>query len=116
MENAEAIQVIQEQVDAYNARDIERFLVCYATDAVILNGDGSTLYQGHEAIRAGYTGLFTQNPAMHVEIPTRIAVGSWVFDEEIVTGLSMEGRPAELHAVAAYLVANGAIQRVQLFS
>ncbi len=116
MENAEAIQVIQEQVDAYNARDIERFLACYAADAVILNGDGGTLYQGHEAIRTGYTGLFAQNPAMHVEIPTRIAVGSWVFDEEIVTGLSMEGGPTEVHAVAAYLVANGMIQRVQLFS
>jgi len=30
VENAEAIQVIQEQVDAYTARDFERFLVCYA--------------------------------------------------------------------------------------
>lgn len=115
-DSAVIVAVVQEQVDAYNAHDIDRFLACYAPDVTITDGTGIVLYQGHEAIRAGYGPLFAQNPEMRVEIRARIVVGAWVVDEEHVTGLSAPGMPPEVHAIAVYRVAEGKIAAVQLLS
>jgi hypothetical protein len=106
--------IVQEQVDAYNAHDLERFIACYAPTALILDGQGARIYEGHDEMRAGYGPMMEQNPSMCAEIATRIQVGEWVIDEEIVSGITDEGYPPELHAVTVYQVTGGKIQRVQI--
>ena len=43
---------VQAQLDAYNARDLERFLACYASEIVIEDGAGQRLAEGLEIGRA----------------------------------------------------------------
>ncbi|HEX9035786.1 MAG TPA: nuclear transport factor 2 family protein [Ktedonobacterales bacterium] len=106
--------VVQEQVDAYNAHDLERFLACYALNAVILDASDTAIYNGHDEIRDGYGPMLEENPALHAEIPNRIHVGEWVVDEELVTGITAGGFPPDMRAITVYHVADGKIQRVQI--
>ncbi len=87
------VQVVQAQVDAFNARDLERFVSSYSPDALIEDGLGTIMARGHGAIRALYGQLFSQSPDLHVEVPQRIHVGSYVIDEEAVTGFVFAGFP-----------------------
>lgn len=105
----DAVQVVQEQVDAANARDLDRFVDCYSPDAVVKDGAGNVMVEGHDGIRGLYGKLFTQSPDLHVDIPRRIHVGSWVVDEERTTGFNFEGFPPEIHAAVVYHVEDGKI-------
>lgn len=51
------VAVVAAQVDAYNARDVDRFLECYSPDAVIEDGSGKVLMRGREAMRPVYRQL-----------------------------------------------------------
>ena len=65
---------------------------------------------GHDAMRERYGQLFAGSPDLHAEIVTRIRVGSYVIDEEQVTG----GPGGDVHAAAIYrLDAAGLIDRVR---
>lgn len=104
---------VQEQVDAFNARDLERFLAPYATDAILHNQDGAVMMEGHDALRAFFAAVFTQSPDLHCEILTRIRVGAYVIDDERLTGVVAEGFPREMHHTAIYQVVDGKIVHVQ---
>jgi hypothetical protein len=102
---------VERQVDAYNTRDLDGFVGCYAEDVVIEDADGRPVLRGHDAMRERYGRLFADSPNLHAEIATRIRVGSFVVDEERVSGRS-EG---DLHAIAIYrLDSDGLIDRVRL--
>jgi hypothetical protein len=106
---------VQEQLDAYNARDLERFLACYAPEVVIEDGAGARLLEGIEAMRAAYRALFANNPGLRAEVPTRIRAGEFVIDEERVSGLNLPpGAPAEFHTAVVYRVRDGRIIHVRL--
>lgn len=107
---------VQAQLDAYNARNLEQFLACYAEDAVIENADGQRLLQGREAMRDAYGGLFANHPGLHADVPTRIRVGEFVIDEELVTGMSVPGLPPVLRSAVVYRVRDGLIVHVRLLS
>jgi len=96
--------VVAAQVEAYNARDLDRFLECYSADAVIEDGSGQVLMRGREAMRGVYAQLFAQSPELHCEIRQRISVGPYVVDEEAITGLHLAGFPTEMHAACVYRV------------
>jgi hypothetical protein len=106
------VQVVQGQVDAFNARDAERFVSFYSPDAVLQDGAGNVIAQGNEAIQAVYAQLFAQSPDLHVDILKRIHVGSWVIDEEQATGFILEGFPPEVHAPIVYRIEDGKIIKV----
>ena len=92
----------QRQLDAYNARDLERFLACYAPDVEIFDQPtGRRTLHGRDAMRERYAGFFANNPDLHCRLLNRIAEGSFAIDHEHVTGLAGE---RELHAVAIYEV------------
>ena len=107
---------VQQQIDAYNDRDLDSFVAAYAEDAVLEDGEGNVLAQAHDGIRDLYGELFSQSPQLHGEILNRIAVGEYVIDEERVTGIEMEGSPSEVHAAVVYRVLEGKIARVRLLS
>ncbi|MGC2169165.1 MAG: nuclear transport factor 2 family protein [Acidimicrobiales bacterium] len=110
-----ARDVVDQQVAAYNRRDVDAFVACYASDAKVVQPDGSLLAAGREEIRAIYGELFEQSPDLRAEIKNRIEVGPIVMDEEFVTGLVLPGMPTEIHAAVAYRVADGLIQDAHLY-
>jgi hypothetical protein len=101
---------VDRQVRAYNERDVDEFVDCYADGIVVEDGDGGVLVSGRDEMRERYGRLFERSPRLHAEILTRIRVGSYVVDEERVTG-----RPdGDMHAVAVYrLDGDGLIDRVR---
>ncbi|MFQ6116257.1 MAG: amidohydrolase family protein, partial [bacterium] len=101
--------IVQQQVNAYNARDIKAFLATYSPDINIFNHPDSLLYSGLEEMEEVYKSLFEKVPNLHVKIVNRIALGKFVIDREKVTGFP-NGRV--IHAVAIYKVQDDSIQRV----
>ncbi len=105
---------VQEQLAAFNDRDVDRFVAAYAADVVIEDGAGQPLLQGHEGVRGFYGPLFAQSPALHAEVVTRIAVGAYVIDEERTTGFHATGFPSEVHSAVIYRVSEGKIAWVRI--
>ena len=102
--------VVQRQVDAYNARDIDAFLSFYAPDAQLMRlASGEILSAGHDAMRETYAAMFEASPELTCTIMSRAVSGNTVIDHEFVTGMR-SGPP--VRAAAVYEVENGLIQRV----
>jgi putative hydrolase of HD superfamily len=104
-------QVVQAQVDAYNAHDIDALVACYAKDASLsfLDGEHPSTH-GRDAIRTVFGFLARQPKAFHVEIVQRTATGPVVVDLERLHGL-----PPGKHlpdAFAIYEVRDGLIAKV----
>jgi hypothetical protein len=102
---------VERLVRAYNERDLDEFVACHAEGVVVEDGDGAVLMRGREEMRERYGRLFASSPNLHVEIVTRIRVGSYVVDEERIIG-----RPdGDAHAVAVYrLDGDGLIDRLRI--
>ena len=109
--SAEAI--VQRQVDAYNAKDLDAFLSFYAEDVVMFykdsSGNNRVDLKGKAKTREIYGSLFAKNPALHCEIRERRVGEHIVIDTEHITGLSGGGT---LDAVVKYKVEEGLIQYV----
>jgi len=110
-----ARDVVDQQVAAYNRRDLDGFVACYATEARVVQPDGSLLASGHDEIRARYGELFEHSPDLRADISNRIEVGAVVIDEERLTGFVLPGMPSEIHAAVVYRVADGLIQDAHLY-
>ncbi len=108
------MDIIDEQIEAYNARDLDRFIHCYAEEITIEDGAGDVLVQGYEAVRTLYGTLFANSPNLHVRIANRIRVGDYIVDEEEITGFTMQGFSPDMHAAVVYRVADGKIAHVRL--
>lgn len=105
---------VQGQLDAFNNRDLERFLSCYAPDAVIEDADGNVTMRGHEDMRPVYAALFESSPKLHAEVVQRIRSGAFVIDEEHATGITAEGFPPEMRLAVIYRVKDDLIQQVRM--
>lgn len=104
------------QLEAYNTRDIDRFILSYDPEVVIEDGEGNTLMRGHGEMRTSYGSLFDASPDLHCRLVNRIRVGNYVIDEEEVTGVNLEGAPKSLHAAAIYRVENDKIAHVVILT
>lgn len=103
------VQVVQQFIDAFNARDVDQVVGCFGADAVMQAEPGTVFAQGEEAIRAHFGRFLPQSPDVHSEILARIHVGSWVVQEEHVTGLVLEEPVPEFSIPSAYRVEDGKI-------
>ena len=54
------LQVVQAQLDAFNAKDLDALMRAYAPDAEQFTLHGERLAQGHEQMRARYAIRFTE--------------------------------------------------------
>ncbi|MEM8897020.1 MAG: nuclear transport factor 2 family protein [Bacteroidota bacterium] len=102
-------QLAQEQLDAYNARDIDAFLAPYADSVEIYNFPDQFVYAGKENMRSRYGNMFEKTPDLHCELVNRIVMGNTVIDQEKVTGIP--GREL-LEAIAIYKIKDGKIAQV----
>jgi len=82
-------EVVQAQVTAYNAHDVEAFVACYADDARLMGLSGKRPpVEGKAAIRQAYASLMAKEPkAFRVEILKRTVSGSIAVDLERTHGL-----------------------------
>ena len=102
--------VIDRVLAALNARDLEAFVACYDLEATIEDGNDRVFAQGHSEIRNRYGPLFENYPALQVEPLGRWTVGSFVVQEERVTGRTTESE----HHIAVYQLDNELIVRERL--
>ena len=104
-----AEKLVEEQLQAYNERDIESFLAPYHAEVEIYNFPDELRMKGLDEMRDVYTGLFTRTPDLHCELVNRIVMGNTVIDQEHVTGLN---GGAEVDAIAVYKIEDGKIRQV----
>ncbi|HZZ94882.1 MAG TPA: nuclear transport factor 2 family protein [Usitatibacter sp.] len=103
----------QRQLDAYNARDLERFIAEYTDDVTVYRLPGvEPVLQGKAAFAEHYRKNRFNLPDLHAEVLSRMVFGNKVIDHERVTGV--EGSPMELAAV--YEVTPRGISRVWFIS
>ena len=100
----------QQQLNAYNARDIDAFLAPYSEDVEIYNYPDQLVSKGKENMRPGYENMFNNLPDLHCKLLNRIVQGKTVIDYEEVTGFS---RNSVVHAIAIYKIENGKIKEVR---
>lgn len=100
--------VVQRQLDAYNAKDLDAWLSTYAEDAKQFELGGGLLAQGHEAIRARTAHRFKE-PNLHALLLKRVVMGNVVIDHEDVVRTFPEG-PGKVELVCVYVVEQGKIQ------
>src|SRR5438034_477870 len=107
MSNTEAL--VQRQLDAYNARDIDAWLATYAADAQQFEHPHTLLASGHEQIRARVTARF-QEPNLHARLLKRIVLAQTVIDYEQVNRTFPEGT-GTIELIAIYEVRDSRISR-----
>lgn len=100
--------VVQRQLDAYNAKDLESWLATYAEDAQQFEHPGKLLAAGHAQIRARTGPRFTE-PNLEARLLRRTVMGNVVIDHEDVIRTFAEG-PGRIELVCIYVVENGRIQ------
>ncbi len=98
--------VVQRQLNAYNARNLQAFMATYSNDIELYNYPNQLIGKGMEAIK-NYEGFFSRTPNLYCEIQKRIVIGNKVIDHERVRA----GNDT-LNAVAVYEVKNGKIIKV----
>jgi hypothetical protein len=102
-------QIVIRQIEAFNRKDLDGFLACYAPEAVLL-ADGVVIASGVDALRGIYGSQFTAVP-MRVTVLSRQCHGCWVIDHERTTADS--GTPT-VTALAVYRVAEGLIDQLNI--
>lgn len=99
--------LVQRNLDAYNAKDIDAFMKDYAEDVKLYNYPNTLTTEGKTAMRKGYQDWFNQAKGLKATIKKRIVIGNKVIDHENVTA---NGQTFD--AVAIYEVENGKISKV----
>ncbi|MEZ4796511.1 MAG: nuclear transport factor 2 family protein [Flavobacteriaceae bacterium] len=106
-ETSEIEAIVQNQLDAYNNRDIDAFMATYSKDIKLYNYPNELRTDGPEQMRKSYEQWFKQTPDLRAFIKSRIVIGNKVIDEEQLTA---NGKI--FNAVAIYEIENGLIKKV----
>lgn len=99
--------VVQRQLDAYNARDLDAIMATYAPDAQQFEHPGKLLASGHAEIRERMALRF-QETNLHACLIPRAVMGNIVIDHEQVARTFPEGR-GSVEMTAIYEVRDGLI-------
>ena len=106
--------VVQRQLEAYNARDLDAWLATYAADATQYEHPATLLASGHAEIRARMQARFSE-PNLHARLISRSVMGTVVVDHEVVTRNFPAG-PGTVELVCIYSVERGLIQSASFAS
>ena len=104
-----AEKLAQQQLDAYNNRDAEAFILPYAEDVKVFNFPDQLLYEGRDEMYGLYGRMFSRTPDLHCKLVNRIVLGNTVIDQEEVT-IRKEEPP--MRAIAIYKIRDGKIAEV----
>ena len=99
--------LVQQQLNAYNAHDLEAFLAPYAEDVELYQFPDKLELKGKTEMRKNYQ-FVTQVPGLYCRLVNRIVQGNMVIDQEEVSGFG--DKP--LKAAAMYVIEKGKIKKV----
>jgi hypothetical protein len=100
-------KIVDEQLVAYRARNLNLFAKSYAEDVEIYDFPNTLISKGKDALKESYAGFFERAIELDCEIKNRMIVGNVVIDEEVIRTGSNSYR-----AIAMYEIENGLIQKV----
>jgi hypothetical protein len=100
-------ELVQQQLNAYNAHDLEAFLEPYAEEVEIYQFPDKLLSKGKEKMRKDYL-FITQTPKLFCNLQNRIVQGNMIIDHEEV----WFGGEKPVYAVAVYIIEKGKIAKV----
>lgn len=103
------VTVVQRQLDAFNARDVDVLVAIYAADAELYEHPDKLLAKGTAALRERFSVRF-QEPNLHAALLHRIVAGDRIIDHERVTRTFPEG-PGTIELTMIYEVKAGRIAR-----
>lgn len=106
--------VVQRQLEAYNARDVDAILATYAPDAQQFEFPDTLLATGTAQLRERFAARF-QEPNLHAHLLHRTVLGNKVIDHEEVTRTFPEG-PGKIELLAIYEVQDGKIAKAWFLS
>jgi hypothetical protein len=106
------VEVVQKQLEAYNARDLERFLRCFSDDVRVFRPpNGEPVISGKPDFAAFYANQRFNRPALKAEILNRTVLGNKVFDHERIFGVQTEA----MEMVVVFEVENNLITSIYSF-
>jgi imidazolonepropionase-like amidohydrolase len=105
-----AADVVQRQVNAFNAHNLDALLATYAEDVKLYDFPDQLLATGRAALRAHYEKQLGPDSKAHWEIRKRLVAGNVIIDEVRWTGRA-DGKNSE--GVGIYQVRNGLIQSIR---
>ncbi|MFC5046672.1 nuclear transport factor 2 family protein [Aquimarina hainanensis] len=113
-ENIEDISraLAQQQLEAYNKRNIDEFLIPYSDSIKVYTYPNELRYQGKETMRKRYAGFFERTPDLHCEVVSRTVYGNVVIDKEALTGIGKDKSKIR-EALAIYTIEYGKISEVR---
>jgi hypothetical protein len=100
--------LVQQQLNAYNARSIDAFLAPYADDVELYDFPDKLVGKGKDAMRKAYTAVFSAFPDLHCEIKHRIVHGSTIIDDESISGIGK----TKVEGTSIYKIENNKIKKV----
>lgn len=100
---------VQMQLEAYNARDIDAFMLWWADNCEYYAFPSTLLADSAVAIRERHIARF-QEPDLFGKLLTRIVVGNVVVDHETVQRNFPEGR-GEVDVICTYEIERGKIAK-----
>jgi hypothetical protein len=102
--------IVNMQLDVYNAHDIDGYCALFAAEATISDlVTGQVICDGIAHIREVYSKRFADHPELHCVVHQRMEGADFAIDKETVTGL-----PAgPLHLMAIYEVRQGLIRSLR---
>jgi uncharacterized protein (TIGR02246 family) len=105
--------VVQRQIDAYNAHDIDAFAATYSDDVLITSAKGEVVVLGKEGLRERYAKAFAKYPNLKCTVAERRADGNAVLIHEIISGRPDKGDRWDVGWLR-YEVRDGLIKSVQM--
>lgn len=104
-----AENLAQQQLDGYNKKDIEAFLIPYSDSVEVYQFPNKLLYKGKTTMRNEYKGMFANTIDLHCTVTSRMVLGNTVIYEESV--LFNKAKPP-FKAIAIYVIENDKIAKV----
>lgn len=101
--------LVQRQLDAYNARDIDALMATYADDVQHFEFPSTLVASGASQVRERLAARL-QEPNLHAKLVNRIVMGNFVIDHELVTRTFPEGS-GTVEIIAMYEVRGDAIAK-----
>lgn len=104
-------QVVQKQLDMYNAKDLDGFMSVMSGEVRLYNYSSITpSASGWTEVRDLYKNLFDRSPDLNSKLLNRIVLGNKVIDHELITGRM--GKPLAIELVVIYEVQHAKIVKI----
>ena len=104
---------VQRQLEAYNARDLARFVAEYSDDVRVFRPPAAEpVISGKTALSAHYAANRFNLPNLHAHLVSRTVLGNKVIDHERITGIG----DGVMEVAAVYEVVGNRIRTVWFFT